>query len=340
MTKKTIYDIAKDLNLAPSTISKVINHKGNVSDATRKRVLDYVKEVGYVPTSSARMIKSGRSYSIGVVFTEELNIGLEHAFFSSLLQHFKTYAERQGYELSFIVSQLGNHKMSYYEWCLNKKVDGVYIVVGAYDDKGILDLAKRDIPVVSNDILLDGIKTFISNNEQGINIALDFFFNEAKLKRVGMISGPLSSRAFKTRHDAFYKYFDNKGLTVNPNHIVESKSFGFTSGYKAMEQMIKNQKELPEGIIVGSDDIAIGVLRCLYDNNIKVPEEIQLIGFDDIHSARLLTPSLSTIRQDTVKLGEAAAASLIKMIEDPTFEVPQLVELPVNLILRETTKKY
>ncbi|PKK93030.1 MAG: LacI family transcriptional regulator, partial [Tenericutes bacterium HGW-Tenericutes-6] len=99
MTKKrTIYTIAEELKLAPGTISKVLNGTGNVSDHTRERVLHYIKEVGYVPASSARMLKSKRTYTVGVVFTEESDIGLEHSFFSSILQHFKTYLEKEGYE--------------------------------------------------------------------------------------------------------------------------------------------------------------------------------------------------------------------------------------------------
>ena len=92
--KKTIYDIAKELNLAPSTISKAINNTGNISKKTRARVLEYIKEVGYVPVNSARALKSNRSYTIGVVFSEETNIGLEHTFFSSLLEHFKKILKR------------------------------------------------------------------------------------------------------------------------------------------------------------------------------------------------------------------------------------------------------
>ncbi len=101
--KKTIYTIAKALELSPGTISKVLNQNGNVSEHTRERVLKYIKEVGYVPAKSARNLKSKRTFTIGVVFTEALNIGLEHAFFSSLLQHFKSYVERFGYELSFLL---------------------------------------------------------------------------------------------------------------------------------------------------------------------------------------------------------------------------------------------
>ena len=93
--KQTIYTIAAELGVSPGTISKVINDTGNVSIATRERIKKYIDAVGYVPASSARMLKSKRSYSIGVVFSEELHIGLEHSFFSSILQHFKTYVEKR-----------------------------------------------------------------------------------------------------------------------------------------------------------------------------------------------------------------------------------------------------
>lgn len=337
--KKTIYDIAKELNLAPSTISKAINNTGNISKKTRARVLEYIKEVGYVPVNSARALKSNRSYTIGVVFTEELNIGLEHTFFSSLLEHFKKYIEKMGYELSFIVTQLGNNKMSYYEWCVNKKVDGVYIVVGGYGDDGILELASKNIPVVSNDILIDGVKTFICDNKQGINLGLNYLREKAKLSRIGMITGPLNSKAFKMRYDAFINYFDSKNIPINHDYICEAKSFGYTSGYQACEQIIKNNKILPEGLIITSDDLAVGVLRCLYDHGIKVPDDMQIIGFDDINIARLTIPQLTTIRQDTTLMAETAADKLLKMIEDPSYEVPDVTELPVTLVIRETTKE-
>lgn len=335
----TIYDIAKDLKLAPSTISKVINNKGNVSTRTRERVMEHIRKVGFVPQNSARMLKSKKSFTIGVVFSEELNIGLEHSFFSSILQHFKTYVETKGYELSFIVTQLGDNKMSYYEWCVNKGVDGVYIVVGAYDDKGILELASKNIPVVSTDILIDGVKTTICDNKQGIELSLDFLYNRNKLKTVGMIHGPLNSKAFKMRYDAFYDYHKKHLLEVNEKFIVAAKSFGFSSGYVAAKQLIKQNPVLPEGLIVGSDDIALGVLKAFNDENIKIPNDIQIIGFDDIHFAEHFTPSLTTIRQDRVAIAENAAKTLLSMIEKSNQTIPDIQEIPVSLIERETTLK-
>lgn len=326
------------MNLAPGTISKVLNQTGNVSDQTRARVLAYIKEVGYVPASSARMLKSKRTYTVGVVFTEESDIGLEHSFFSSILQHFKTYLEKEGYELSFIVKKLGKHEMSYYEWCMNKRVDGVYIVVGNYSDQGLYELVNSGIPCVSTDMILPGLHTVISDNDQGIKVTLDYVKNITKKSKVAMVSGPLNSKAFAERLIAFKKYAEQLKLITNESSIVYAESFGFTSGYNAVLKLMKQMTEKPEVILVASDDIALGVLKGLRDLEIKVPEDIQVIGFDDIAFAKHFTPSLTTVAQDRKQLGETAAKLLIALMENPEAEIDEVVKLPVTLIARDSTK--
>lgn len=336
--KRTIYDIANALSLSPGTISKVINKNGNVSDETRRRVLEYIKEVGYVPATSARMLKSKRSYTIGVVFSEDLNIGLEHSFFSSILQNFKTYVEKKGYELSFIVTQLGQHKMSYYEWCMNKKVDGVYIVVGDINDAGIKELANKTIPCVSTDIVMPGISAIISDNEAGINQSMDYLVKKRKLSDIAIISGPLKSRSFNIRYQTYMNYLKAHNLPIKKSYIVEAESFGFTSGVKATQKLINDNKVLPQAIIVGSDDIALGVLKALKDNQIIVPNQIEVIGFDDIPFAKHFTPNLTTVQQDKVTIAESAAKTLIEMIENKYFKAKDITKVPVQLILRESTE--
>ena len=336
--KRTIYTIAEELNLAPGTISKVINRTGNVSDQTRERVLAYIKEVGYVPASSARMLKSKRTYTVGIVFTEESDVGLEHSFFSSILQHFKTYVEKEGYELSFIVKKLGKHELSYYEWCINKRVDGVYIVVGNYTDQGLYELVKSGIPCVSTDMLLPGLHTVISDNDQGIRITLEYIKNHLKKQRVSMISGPISSKAFNERLVAYQNYVSKLSLTSDLNSVVFAESFGFTSGYNAVIKLLEQMNEKPEVILVASDDIALGVLKGLRDMDLNVPEDIQVIGFDDIAFAKHFTPSLTTIAQDRKLLGETAARLLIQLMENPDQEIDEVVKLPVELIIRDSTK--
>lgn len=333
--KKNIYTIAKELHLSPSTISKVLNRTGSVSEKTRERVLNYIAEVGYVPASSARKLKSKKSYTLGVVFTEESNIGLEHSFFSSILQHFKTYSEQKGYELSFIVTKLGEHQMSYYEWCLNKRVDGVYVVVGNYQDKGLYELVGKGIPCVSTDMILPGIHTVISDNKQGISLILEYIKHHIKKQNIALIAGPQSSKAFIERVEHFQTIGQALGFDVS--QVVYTESFGFTSGYQAMEKVIKAKR--PEVVLVNSDDLALGALKCLSDHGIHVPNDIQIIGFDDIAFARHFSPPLTTIRQDRKLLGETAAALLIELIEHPDKVIPEITRCPVELVVRQTTKE-
>lgn len=337
--KKNIYTIAKDLNLSPSTISKVINGTGFVSQATRDRVKNYIQEVGYVPTSSARMLKSKRTYTVGVVFTEESNVGLEHAFFSSILQHFKTYLEKEGYELSFIVKKLGKNQMSYYEWCMNKRVDGVYIVVGNYQDQGLYELVEKGIPCVSTDMILPHLKTIISDNDEGIRLSLEHVKHVIKKQRVAMISGPKSSKAFNERVDAYFKYMKTFDLISDPSYLVYADSFGFTSGYQAVQKLLSTCKIPPEVILVASDDIALGVIKGIDALKLVIPKDIEIIGFDDITFARHFTPALTTIRQDTKLLGETAAKQLIQLIEYPSSELPDITRCPVQLIERASTSR-
>jgi DNA-binding LacI/PurR family transcriptional regulator len=337
MEKKTIYTIAKDLGYSPGTISKVINQNGHVSEATRERVLKYIKEVGYVPTMSARTLKSKRTYTIGVVFTEALNIGLEHAFFSSVLQNFKSYVEKRGYELSFIVRKLGHNEMSYYEWCLNKRVDGVFIVTGDYTDMGLIELVESSIPCVSTDMLVPGLHSIVSDNQQGIFMALDFVKNKLKKNKVAYISGPLTSKAFQERLDAYQAYVIKESWQQEKSSIVFSESFGMTSGYRAVLEMMALIETKPEVIIVASDDIALGVLKGLKDLKIDVPSTINVIGFDDMPFSKYFTPTLTTIAQDRKALGETAAQTLISLIEEDDLDIEEIKRIPVQLIEREST---
>lgn len=336
--KRTIYDIAAELELAPGTISKVLNHTGNVSIKTRERVLAYIKQVGYVPTSSARMLKSKRTYTIGVVFTEESAIGLEHSFFSSILQSFKSYVENEGYELSFIVRKLGKNHLTYYEWCMNKRVDGVYIVVGDFNDQGLHEILESGIPAVSTDMFLPGLHTVVSDNDQGIKISMEYIRDTLKKKHVAMVAGPVTSKAFVERLISFQKYVKEFNFETTEQDIVLSNSFGFTGGFNAVRQLMKQAASLPEVILAASDDIALGVIKGLTSMGIKIPEEVQVIGFDDIAFAKHFTPSLTTISQNRVLLGETAAKMLIQLIESPEDEIDEIIMLPVQLVERDSTK--
>lgn len=336
--KRTIYTIAEELNISPATISKVINNTGKVSEETRRRVNEYIKEVGYVPTMSARMLKSRSTKTIGVVFSEELNIGLEHSFFSSILQHFKSYVENMGYELSFIVSKLGEHKQSYLDWCINKRVDGVYIVVGNYQDQGLIELINSSIPCISTDMMIDGLHTVVSDNDLAVKKVFEFVYQKLNKRKVAMIVGPQSSKGFEERYYAYMSHAKKYEMNVD-NMISFAQGFGFNSGYQATLDLIKHKKTDADVIFVSSDDLALGTLKALKDLNISVPQDIQVIGFDDLPVAKFVTPALTTVQQNRKQLGEEAAKKLLSLIENKNSNIQKVTKIDVEIIERESTKR-
>ena len=341
MIKKpvTITMVAKALHIAPSTVSKVINQSGSVSQDTRTRVLSYIKAVGYAPATNARMLRSKRAYSIGIVFQEELKTGLEHPFFSSILQHFKDVVEEQGYEISFIVKKIGQHELSYYQWCKNKRIDGVYIVVGDYTDPGIRELIDSEIPCVSTDMIVTGLHTIKSDDDLGVQIALEYVKNTLHKTRVAHITGPLTSVAFLQRLRSYDYYMEKLGLIREEHYAFVGKSFDYISGYQSTIEMLNRVLHRPEVIFAASDELALGILKALKERHIHVPDEIQIIGFDDVYFAKHTTPPLTTIAQDRVKIGETAARLLIDLIENPTRKREESITLlPVSLVVRESTK--
>ena len=176
--KKTIYDVATELGLAPSTVSKAINGAKGVSDKTRKKVLKYVEEIRFFPNTNASKLKTKKSYTIGVIFSEAMGIGLEHNFFSSIIQSFKEYVQEKGYEITFVINNLGNKYMSYIEYCQQKNIEGVFIVTSLPDDTHVEELILSNVHCVSTDIYREGLYTVISDNYDGSVQAVEYFINK------------------------------------------------------------------------------------------------------------------------------------------------------------------
>lgn len=334
--KTTIYDVAKAMHLAPGTISKILHNNGNVSPETRARVLDYIKEVGYVADTNARILKSKHSWTIGVVFADISLIGLEHPFFASIIQHFKNYVEKQGYEIVFIVNKLGNNELTYLEWCRNKKVDGVLIVSGNLNNKNIVELVESDIPSVSTDIIRPKLTSVLSDDFQGVELCINYAISKG-LNRIAAITGPLTTRAFSMRLDAYDKILKANNLFNYYTAYQEAESFGYTAGFNATIKLLESVQPLPQMILSFSDNLAFGVIRAIESKGYRVPQDISVIGFDDIQFAKHFTPSLSTIRQENQLIAETAAKMLLSNIKSGNGKDEKVIKIPVELILRDST---
>jgi DNA-binding LacI/PurR family transcriptional regulator len=336
MPRHTIYTIAKNLGISPSTVSKVINHKGNFSDELRERVLDHIRSIGYVPATSARVLRSRRTWTIGVIYLEESHIGLEHPFFSGILQSFKDEVEKNGYDLTFIVKQVGHNKMSYLNWCINKKIDGVLIVVGSHNNPDLIELVESEIPCISTDVVREHLHTIISDNDQGIRLSVDHAMNIGRMN-IGMVSGPPTARHFLYRFQKLMSVMQERGLPYRTENMISAKGFGYKSGYDATKELLARTTHRPDMLLVGSDMLAFGVIHAIEDMGYKVPGDIAVIGYDDIAFSQMSKPSLSTIRQDIEQIGKTAATKLLEMIDLGLKNETKMTRIPVELVIREST---
>lgn len=335
--KPNITLVAKALGLSPGTISKVVNNKGRVSKETRARVMAYVEEVGYVADQSARILKSKKSWTIGVIYSDISLIGFEHPFFSRIFQAFKKQMAIEGYDIVLIVNKLGDNELTYLEWCMNKKVDGVLIVMGNINNKNIIELVQSQYPVVSTDIVMPKLTSIISDDHQGIVISLDYAM-QLGFKKIAVISGPTTSRSFVNRIESFRKEMNRRHLSFTEEHIVVAEGFGFESGYQAFKKLKHQLEELPEIILVFSDVLAFGVIRSIEESGLFVPEDISIIGYDDIDFASQFKPALTTINQNTEEIGKKAAQILLKNMKDNKPKDQIIHHVPVTLKVRKTTK--
>ena len=335
--KKTIVDIARELNLSPGTISKIVNGTGRISPKTRERVLKHVESSGYVAMSNARILSAKKSWTIGVIYSDISLVGFEHPFFSRILQAFKREVEKQGYEIVLIVSKLGNHQLTYLEWCRNKKVDGVFIVMGNINNPNIKEVVASEFPCVSADIVMPNLTSVISDDYMGMNIGIDYALSLG-MKQIGVVTGPLSTRSFYNRLEFYREIMTKKGIPYDESDIIVGDGYGFDTGDRVAE-IIRQSTNRPDIYLVFSDVIAFGVIRGLESRGIQVPKDISIVGYDDIDFAKHYVPKLTTIRQSTTEIGRKSALELLDAIEQRKAKNQIIHKIPVELIERQTTRK-
>lgn len=336
-SKFTIHDLAADLAISPGTVSKVLNGKGHVTEATRLRIVERAKQVGYVASHSARILKARHSWTIGVVFSDIALFGLEHPFFGSIIQAFKNAIEEQGYEMVFIPKKLGDQEQTYLQWARNKNVDGVLILTGDKNDKEILELIRSDILCVSTDIVMDGLTSIVSDDQQGIKAMVNHFINQGH-QRIAAMSGSLFSRAYQQRAETFRDTLNLKGLDYNDTSLCVSEAYGYDAYYATARTWIQSWTVQPTAILAFSDDIAMALIHALREEGLRVPEDIVVSGYDDIHFARLFSPSITTIRQNKHGIAKMAAEKLLAMIQG-TYIDPKCYKVDVELIERQSTQR-
>lgn len=331
----TIYDIAKKTGYSITTVSKVLNKYPDVGEKTRKKILAAVEEMGYYPSSHARTLTTKKSWTIGVIFIENLGIGITHPFFNAVIQSFKQVVELQGYDLLFIANKVGEEKKSYLDHFRYRGVDGVIIICSNQDDIEAEMLIKSQMPTVVIDLMSSDSNVVYSDNASGSKQALEYLYSLGH-RKIAHISGYQQTYAGSERLKGFMKAAKEYNLEIPPTYIVNGGFFSIEGGKEAMKQLLV-LSEPPTAVYAASDTMAYGAIQAIQEQGLKVPDDISIVGFDDIAWIQYITPSLTTIRQDTKLIGSRAADLLLEQINSKkkTFSAERV---PVELVIRDSCR--
>lgn len=341
----TIYDIAKQAGISAATVSKVFNEYPDVSAKTRKKVLDTAREMGYLPNLSARTLITGRSWTLGILYMESSGKGIRHPFFNALMESFKNEAESRGYDLMFISRDIGGRKTSYLEHCRFRSVDGVMAALLNPGDPDVQELLKSGIPCVLVDYEAPLAGMVQSDNVGGAMLAVRHLYSMGH-RRIAHISGGWSFAGVK-RRQGYEQALQELGLPLREEDVADSGGdYTEENGYRAMQRLLE-QEERPTAVFAAGDNLAIGAIKALRERGLSVPEDMSIVGFDDIDLAAYMSPSLTTVRQDTAALGAGAARMLAELISqqgsaaagvDGPKEMPALT-VPVELVVRDSCRR-
>ncbi|MFW6318842.1 MAG: LacI family DNA-binding transcriptional regulator [Bacillota bacterium] len=328
----TIYDIAKRANVSTTTVSRALNNYSDVKLSTRKQLIRLAEEMGYQPNSKAKSLATKKSWSLGILLIDESDSGLSHTLFANIIDSISKTASKRGYDLTFLSKTLASSTVSYLEHVNYRKFDGVIIANTNFADDKVKELIENVDYIACIDKHCTNAICVNSQNKEGMKITLHHL-HEKGHKKITFVHGQLDN--FVTQERLYS--FKETAKQLNIEHLcnyIEGKYTSPQKAYDITKQLLKDG--LPDAIVYSDDYSASGGLKCLVEHGIKVPEDVAIMGYDGVEIASLLSPSLTTINQDTEKIGEVLTENLINSIEN-NRPIGYTIELPVSLIKGETT---
>lgn len=330
----SIKDIAIACGVSVATVSKALNDRKDVGAQTKEMVRKKASEMGYFPTISAQSLRTNKTYNIGVLFMDEAGSGLTHDYFAAILQSFKTAAELRGYDLTLInCTKDRPREMSYLNHCKYRGFDGVVIACIDFDSPEIGELMKSDIPVLTIDHVFNDRNAVCSDNVQGIMDLLEYVVERGH-EKIAYVHGK-DSAVTRNRVSAFYAFCEKNNLSIPDEYVVEAPYRDVDASYQKTKQLLR-LKNPPTCILYPDDFSAFGGINAIHEMNLRIPEDVSILGFDGIQLAMRYSPKMTTISQNTDKIGKIAAEKLIAQIENPKSTFVERITVPGRLFKGET----
>lgn len=329
----TLKDIAKACGVSVATASKALNGYTDVGGDTVTLVQQMAEKMGYFPSSVARAMRTNRTNNLGILFTDKMQSGLGHEYFSSMLESFKVETEKQGYDITFISRNIGGRTMSYLEHCRYRHCDGVLIASVDFDDPQVAELASSSVPVVTVDHVFNNCSAIMSDNVGGMQLLVQHILDKGH-RRIAFIHGE-DTAVTKKRLAGFHKTCQANGIEI-PKNLLRASMYHDPRGSAHITRELLDLAEPPTCILYPDDFSFIGGLNELEAHGLSIPADISVTGFDGILLSQVLRPRLTTLKQNTQKIGQVAAQELISAIEHPEMHAPEQVLIEGYLLEGDT----
>lgn len=328
MPKVTITDVARRAGVSTMTVSRVVNNKGEVRPETRSRILQVIAETGYRPNAIARSLITQKTMTIGLVVPD-----LTNPFFPDVVRGAEDEAFKQGYTLYVSdIAEQPDREAQVLERLEASRVDGVIVCASRLPDEQLIELlSHQQAAVVINRETPISVAGMVCNDDTyGAMLAVHHLLQTGR-KRIGMLTGPPASRAGRLRSRGYENALSVTGHEVRSGWLepCESNEHG---GYSGFKRLLKRHKNL-QAVFCYNDLVALGALQAAQEMGLRVPDDVALIGYDDIRMAALATPPLTTLRVNRYGLGMAAFQMLLARIEG---KQPPAVLLRPELVVRQS----
>ncbi len=331
----TIYDIAKAAGVAPTTVSKAFNNYVGVNDKTRKKIMDTAASLGYLPNVAARSLTTKRSNNIGVVIYIKDSADLTHYLFIRILNKFKNVLASYGYDITLISKEhnILNSK-TFIDHCRMRQVDGI-LMFGDYSSEPMREILDSEIPSVGFDYMGSQCSGVSSNNSEKMKELTELLIKLGH-RQIKYFCGS-ENYVTAQRIEGFKAALDEAGISCSPDMITEVDYLDPEKSFDATEFMIEREKHFT-AVIYPDDFSAIGGLKAFNKYGVRVPDDISVASFDGIEFAQITNPPLTTVKQDTDKIGEALANKLLKLIENKEEPIENIIT-PAYIVQTSSVKK-
>ncbi|MCD8336743.1 MAG: LacI family transcriptional regulator [Lachnospiraceae bacterium] len=329
-------DLAKICGVSVATVSKALNDYSDVGEDTKRRIREAAEAAGYLPNTVARAAKMNRSWNLGILYADEAQSGLTHDYFSPVLDSFRRQAENKGYDITFMNKHVADQRMSYYEYCRFRQVDGVLIACTDFYNADVQALIRSEVPVVTLDHVFDNRIAVVSDNGKGMAALVNYVCSMGHTK-IAYIHGADSS-VTRSRKGGFYRSLAAHGIEI-PDTYIREADYRDVAAARAITQELLDMPDPPTCIFYPDDYAAIGGMRAIREKGWRIPDDVSVVGYDGIPIDRVLRPRLTTIHQATARIGKTAAEQLIGLIEKPKTMPVEHILIEGTLMEGESVKK-